>query len=309
MKSNQTLFDLTSDSIKGLEKVIDKSNPDLIIVQGDTTTAFSGALSAFYKKVKLGHLEAGLRSYNKQSPFPEEINRVLISQMADYHFAPTISALKNLENEGIKQNLWSVGNTVIDALFLGLELLQQKNIDYTDFFKDIDFSKRVILVTGHRRESFGLPFQNICVAIREISRLYDNIELVYPVHLNPNVKNTVFSYLEGIKNVHLLEPLEYPKLIWLMNKCFMVMTDSGGIQEEAPSLGKPVIVMRDVTERVEGIDAGTAILVGTDRKKIVEETDKILSDKELYERMSNAHNPYGDGLSSKRVSEIIKDIK
>ncbi len=306
MKPNQNLYDLTGDLIKSLKLVIEKDRPDIIFVQGDTTTTFMGALAGFYSKVKVAHVEAGLRSFNKFAPFPEEINRVLVSHIADFHFAPTQKAKMNLEREGIKQNVWVVGNTVIDALFLGLKIIREEgDKKYRDFFSFLDFSKKIILITGHRRESFGEPFRNICFAIREIADKYEDVEVVYPVHLNPNVRKPVFEILGKHPRIHLIEPIDYPYLIWIMNKCYFVLTDSGGIQEEAPSLGKPVLVMRDTTERWEGIEAGTAKLVGTQKDKIVREAQKLLEDKTEYEKMAKAVNPYGDGKSSERIKNII----
>lgn len=249
MRPDQSLFDITAEVLKGVEDVLEEEKPDIIFVQGDTTTTFAGALAGFYKKIKVAHVEAGLRSYSKYSPFPEEINRVLVSHLADYHFAPTQRAKENLFREGVRENVYVVGNTVVDALFLGLEIIKRGGEEkYYEFFDFIDFSRKVILVTGYRRESFGKPFERICYALREIA-LGDNVEIVYPVHLNPNVRKPVNKILGGVKNIHLIEPLDYPHLIWLMSKSYLILTDSGGIQEEAPSLGKPVLVMRDVTER------------------------------------------------------------
>lgn len=309
MKPNQTLFDVTADALRGMEKIIDEVKPDLIIVQGDTTTVFAGALAGFYKKIKVAHLEAGLRSGDKYSPFPEEINRILTGHIADYHWAPTEKAKENLLKEGVKEeNIFVVQNTVIDALFLALELLKKEGDEkYQEFFKEIDFSKKVVLVTAHRRESFGEPFENICNAVKELSIKYPNVEFVYPVHLNPNVREVVYRILSDIPNVHLIEPLDYPYMVWIMNKAFIVLTDSGGVQEEAPSLGKPVLVLRDVTERQEGVDAGTAKLVGTDRELIIIEASKLLDDTKEYEKMAKAINPYGDGKASERIVHILLD--
>ncbi len=307
MEENQSLFRVTAKSLGLFEKIIDQSVPDLIIVQGDTTTAFTGALAGYYKGIKVAHVESGLRSFDKYSPFPEEINRVLVDHIADYHFAPTKKARQNLLREGIPgTNIYVVGNTVIDALLMGIDIARRDEKRYSEFFRFLDFSKRVLLVTGHRRESFGKPFENICRALKEIAR--GSVEIVYPVHLNPNVRRQVFPILGGIRNVHLIEPLDYPSLIWLMSKSSIVLTDSGGIQEEAPSLGKPVLVTRDVTERTEGIEAGTAILVGTDRKRIVEAATRLLSDQAEYREMAKKKNPYGDGKTSERIREIIKNF-
>ncbi len=309
MKPNQTLFDITANGLKALEKVYDDFKPDNVFVQGDTTTVLIGALAAFYKKIKISHVEAGLRSHNKFSPFPEEVNRTLTGHMAHYHFAPTKRAVNNLKNENITENVFNVGNTVIDALFLGLDIIEKsKNNEYKNYFNFLDKNKRVILVTGHRRESFGNPFENICHAIKSLAENYPDTQIVYPVHLNPNVRKTVYEILKDLDNVHLIEPLDYPYLIWLMKKSYIVLTDSGGIQEEAPSLGKPVIVLRDVTERVEGIDAGTAILVGTDKNKIYDTAAKLLDDKKEYEKISKSVNPYGDGTTGKKIIDIINNL-
>lgn len=309
MKKNQTLFDITTDSLKGLETVIREVAPDIIVVQGDTTTAFVGALAGFYAQVKVAHVEAGLRSKDKYSPFPEEMNRVLAGHLADYHFAPTERAAANLRAEGIAMDIWVVGNPVVDALMLGLHLIKQRGEDvYRQFFSFIDFSKRVLLVTGHRRESFGRPFEEICHALKELSIKFDDIEIVYPVHLNPNVREPASRIMGNSQRIHLIEPLDYPSLIWLMSKSHLIITDSGGIQEEAPSLGKPVLVMRDVTERTEGIDAGTALLVGTNKEKIIAHVEELLTNNTLYTKMSKINNPYGDGKSSERIMNILKGL-
>ncbi len=307
MKPNQTLFDITADALRGMEKIIDEVKPDLIIVQGDTTTVLTGALAGYYKKVKVAHLEAGLRTGDKYSPFPEEMNRILTGHIADYHWAPTEQARKNLIIEGIKdENIHVVQNTVIDALLLAIELLKmQDNSKYEEFFKGIDFNKKIVLVTAHRRESFGEPFENICNAIKELALQHTDVEFVYPVHLNPNVREVVFRILSNIPNVHLLEPLDYPYMVWIMNRCYMVLTDSGGVQEEAPALGKPVLVLRNDTERPDGISAGTAKLVGTDKEKIIEETNTLLNNKEEYDKMAHAVNPYGDGHASEKIVELL----
>ena len=308
MKPNQSLFKLTASIIESLETILNEYDPELIFVQGDTTTAFAGALAGFYKKVKIAHVEAGLRSHHKYSPFPEEINRVLVGHLADYHFAPTEKARENLIREGITNNIWVVGNTVIDALFLGLLIIKEQGEElYYKHFKFLDFSKKIILVTGHRRESFGEPFKNICFALKEIADSFEDVEIVYPVHLNPNVRKPVNEILKGHPRIHLIEPLEYPYLIWLMNKSYLVLTDSGGIQEEAPSLGKPVLVMRNVTERTEGITAGTAKLVGTNREKIISQTAKLLEKSDEYDKMAKAVNPYGDGKASERIVKILTE--
>lgn len=306
MTPNQTLFDITANCLKKLHGVLLEYEPDLIFVQGDTTTAFAGALAGFYQQIPVAHLEAGLRSHDLYSPFPEELNRMMVSRIAKYHFVPTPLAQKNLIREGLSKNISVVGNTVIDALFLGLKMIhEQGEQSYLDFFSFLDFSKRIILVTGHRRESFGEPFENICLALRELAVSFGDIEIVYPVHLNPKVRAPVQKFLKEIPNIHLIEPLDYPYLIWLMNKSFYVITDSGGIQEEAPSLGKPVLVMRDVTERQEGIDAKTAKLVGTNKDVILKAATELLTDPKAYQYMATAVNPYGDGTTSEQIVDIL----
>jgi UDP-N-acetylglucosamine 2-epimerase (non-hydrolysing) len=309
MSNNQSIFDITSRCLLGLQNILESQNPDLIFVQGDTTTVMSAALSSFYKKIPIAHLEAGLRSGNKYSPFPEELNRIITGHIADYHFAPTQQAIENLASEGITKNVFLVGNTVIDALYMGLDIIKSEPSNvFMDFFSFLDFSKKIILVTGHRRESFGQGFDDICNAIKYLAENFKNIEIVYPVHLNPNVREPVNRKLSNIDNIHLIEPLDYPYLIWLMNKSFFVLTDSGGIQEEAPALGKPVLVMRDVTERIEGVQAGTAKLVGTNYTNIIEGASELLLNPSLYSNMSNSINPYGDGTASKKIVAILKDI-
>ncbi len=307
MKSNQTLFDITTSVLNGLNRVLDQVMPDMIFVQGDTTTTFIGALAGFYKKISVAHLEAGLRSDDKCSPFPEEINRILTGHLSTYHFPPTQNAKNNLLKEGIKKNIFLVGNTVVDALFLGLDIIkQQGDGKYLIYFNLIDFSKKIILVTGHRRESFGEGFDNICHALKVLAdKYYDDVEIVYPVHLNPNVREPVTRILNKTKNVHLIEPLEYPHLLWLMNKSYFILTDSGGIQEEAPSLGKPVLVMRNVTERTEGIEAGTAKLVGTKKEDIIKQATLLITSKKEYSKMAKCSNPYGDGKSSKKIIDML----
>lgn len=307
MKPNQTLFDILSSCLLGLKDVLSEAKPDLIFVQGDTATVLAGALAAYFYKIPVAHIEAGLRSGKKYAPFPEEINRILTGHIAEYHFAPTERAVLNLKTENIIDNVYKVGNTVIDALKLGLSLIKNSGEDkYKTFFNFVNFEKRVILVTGHRRENFGNGFENMCKAISYIANNHD-VEIVYPMHMNPNVREPVMKHLSDKNNIHLIEPLDYPYLIWLMEKCYFVLTDSGGIQEEAPTLGKPVLVMRDVTERQEGVESGTARLVGTNYKIIISESEKLLNDKNEYNKMSNAINPYGDGTTSKQIYQIIKE--
>ena len=308
MTKNQSIFDITANGLKALEPVLADCKPDVVFVQGDTTTAFIGALAGYYGKYKVAHVEAGLRSQDKYSPFPEEINRTLVGHMADYHFAPTEGAAQNLKNEGIQENVWVVGNTVVDALLLGLDIIKQNGEHGSErFFNFVDFTKKVILVTGHRRESFGRPFENICLALKELAQRNEDVEIIYPVHLNPHVRGPVNKIISHIENIHLIEPLNYPLLLWLMNKSYLVLTDSGGIQEEAPSLGKPVLVMRDITERTEGVEAGIAKLVGTGKEKIVMEVSLLLKDKKAYENMAKAINPYGDGKTAERIVRIISE--
>ena len=309
MRQNQTLSDLTARCLEGLDAALESAKPDLVFVQGDTTTVVAGALASYYRRIPVAHLEAGLRSGNKYSPFPEEINRKIAGQIAEFHFAPTAGAAENLRAEGITKNVFVVGNTVIDALHLGLRLIHERGDDeYAGLFPFVDFSKKIILVTGHRRESFGSGFESICAALREIAVSNPGLEIVYPVHLNPNVREPVTRMLSNVSNIHLLPPLDYPALIWLMERCYMAITDSGGIQEEAPALGKPVLVMRDVTERMEGIVAGTARLVGTEKAAIVKSAEELLNDPTAYDRMAKAVNPYGDGKTSEKIAGILENI-
>jgi len=308
MRPNQSLFDVTGKALRGLQEVFKAFKPDWLFVQGDTTTTFVGALAAFYEKVRVAHIEAGLRSFDKHSPFPEEMNRVLTTRLADIHFSPTPKARENLLQEGVPEDkIFVVGNTSIDALFLCLNRISEKAVDDFESLKQVNFRKKILLVTGHRRESFGKPFENICRAIQTIARQED-IEIVYPVHLNPQVRKPVLSILKNIPNVHLIDPLDYPSFVWLMHMSHVILTDSGGVQEEAPSLGKPVLVMREVTERVEGVEAGTAKIVGTDAEKIIGETLTLLRNPAVYDTMAKAANPYGDGKSSQRIFDIIRSV-
>ncbi len=306
MTKGQTLFDITVKALTGVGKIIDKTKPDIIFVQGDTTSVFAASLASFYKNIKVAHVEAGLRTGNKQFPFPEEINRILTGHIADFHFAPTETAKTNLNNEGITDNVYITGNTVIDALFLALKIIgKEKEETFRKKFNFLNFNKKIILVTAHRRENFGKPFKNICDAISEISNR-DDVEIIYPVHPNPNIKDNAEKLLGNKKNIKLVSPLPYPELVWLMNKSYLVLTDSGGIQEEAPSLGKPVLVLRNETERTEGIDAGTVKLVGTDKNEIIKETFKLLNNKVYYSEMQQKINPYGDGTTSQQILEILQ---
>ncbi|MFO0793861.1 MAG: UDP-N-acetylglucosamine 2-epimerase (non-hydrolyzing) [Candidatus Brocadiaceae bacterium] len=318
MVEGQNLFDIAIKSLDGLKDVLAHVKPDLVLVQGDTTTAFIASLAAYYLKIPIGHIEAGLRTYNKYSPFPEEINRRLLSVLADYHFAPTSWAKSNLLKEGVlEEKIWITGNTVIDALLMIHSWLKTEGSRqrWKNYFKntwnlelsfEIEKSKpKVLLVTGHRRENFGVGFKNICMALKEIAEKRNDVEIVYPVHLNPNVQQPVKSLLSGIANIHLIDPLEYEPFVFLMNTSYLVLTDSGGIQEEAPFLGKPVLVMRETTERPEGITAGTVKLAGTQKDRIVKETLSLFDNAELYQKMSQATNPYGDGKAAGRIIRII----
>lgn len=307
MKPGQSLFDIVSGCLMGLKVVFDKEKPDLVFVQGDTSTVLAGSLASYFCRIPIAHLEAGLRSGNKYSPFPEEGNRIITGHIADLHFAPTECAVENLRREGITKNVFNVGNTVIDALHLGLDIIRKNDEKkYKEFFNTLDFSKRIILITGHRRENFGEGFEHICRAISCLADKYVDTQFVYPMHLNPNVREPVIRYLSNKPNIYLMEPLGYPYLIYLMEKCFFVLTDSGGIQEEAPSLGKPVLVMREVTERQEGVKAGTAKLVGTSYDGIIGNAELLLNDQEEYNRMANSVNPYGNGHTSEKIVSIVK---
>lgn len=306
MKPNQTLHQLTADLISRItDEILSQENFDYVFVQGDTTTVLSASLAAFYKKIKIVHIEAGLRSDNIYSPFPEEMNRVLTSKMASFHFCPTKQSKQNLSKENITENVFVVGNTVIDALLIGIDKVKKtRENSLIEKYNFIDFSKRIILVTCHRRENFGNPFEEICDALLEISESFSDVEIVYPVHLNPNIKDFAYKKLVA-QNIKLIAPLEYPELIWMMNKSTIILTDSGGIQEEAPSLGKPVLVLREVTERMEGVEAGTAVLVGADKNKIVSETRNLLENNDYYNSISKATNPYGDGTTSEKIKQVL----
>ncbi len=309
MNENQTLFDIVANTIRHFEEVLTRYAPSLIIAQGDTLSALMGTLAGFFKKIPIVHIEAGLRTYHKYAPFPEEMNRRLISRLVDYHFAPTEKAKKNLESEGIQNNIWVTGNTGIDALRLGLRIISSRgDRDYYHFFesKGIDFSRRIILMTGHRRENFGEGLAQICDAIHQTVCHFDDIEVIYPVHLNPNVKETVVQRLHEVSRIHLLDPLPYPYFIWAMQKSYCVVTDSGGIQEEAPFFGKPVLVTRTSTERMEGTEAGTAKLVGIQTDRIVSELSALLSDTAYYARSSKPATPYGDGTASEKIFQVLK---
>ena len=310
MKPNQNLYSLTSDIILGLKPILEDFKPDYVYVHGDTTTTMASSIAAFYSGAKVCHVEAGLRTHNKFSPFPEEINRQITGCITDVHFAPTIASKNNLLKENVSENsILITGNTVIDALLdssVRVNTIQNAEIDFLK--NKLDFTKRIILVTGHRRENHGDGFINICAALKDIAIMNPDVQIVYPVHLNPNVKGPVYEILGAIPSILLIDPLAYPAFVWLMNKSCLIITDSGGVQEEAPSLGKPVLVMRDTTERPEAVEAGTVILVGTDKDKIVRECNSLLNDKVRYEQMSALHNPYGDGKASACIVNHIKKI-
>ncbi|MDN3691663.1 UDP-N-acetylglucosamine 2-epimerase (non-hydrolyzing) [Chryseobacterium tructae] len=310
MKPNQNLHTLTADIITELRNVLEDFKPDFVYVHGDTTTTMAASIASFYSGAKVCHVEAGLRTHNKHSPFPEEMNRQITARISEYHFAPTESSKMNLLAENIAEDkILITGNTVIDALIESADKVQTlENSEITALKKIVDPNKKLILVTGHRRENHGNGFINICEALKEIALKNEDVQIIYPVHLNPNVKGPVYDILSGISNIHLIEPLAYPSFVWLMTCSYLIITDSGGIQEEAPSLGKPVLVMRDTTERPEAVASGTVILVGTDKNKIISETQRLLNDLEFYEKMSTLHNPYGDGNACKRIVEYIKSL-
>ncbi|WP_017901565.1 non-hydrolyzing UDP-N-acetylglucosamine 2-epimerase [Pseudomonas asplenii] len=308
MRPGQSLTDITTRIMQGIEPVLEAEKPDLVLVHGDTSTTFAVSLAAYYKRIPVGHVEAGLRTGNIYSPWPEEINRRLTGTIAAHHFAPTEAARSNLLREGTADtSICVTGNTVVDAL---LDVVQRFEADHalnTRFeqqFGFLDSSRKLILVTGHRRESFGQGFENICMALRELASR-DDVEIVYPVHLNPNVQEPVGRILGGCPRVHLIAPLDYLPFVYLMKRCHLILTDSGGIQEEAPSLAKPVLLMRDTTERPEGVDAGAVRLVGTDISEIVTQTLRLLDSETEYQIMASAGNPYGDGLAAQRIVQRI----
>lgn len=304
MKDRQTLAGITTRVLEGMDEVIKTEKPDIVLVHGDTSTSFVAALSGFYNQVKVGHVEAGLRTYDKYSPFPEEMNRQLTGRIADINFSPTVQNKKNLLKENVPENsIYITGNTVIDAL----KTTVQKDYKFkNEVLENLDFeNKRVIIVTAHRRENLGKPLEDICNALKHIVEKYDDVELVYPVHLNPAVRETVFGILGGMDRVHLIDPLDVLELHNAMARSFMVMTDSGGIQEEAPALAKPVLVLRRETERPEAVEAGTVKLAGVEKDVIIKLAEELLDDKNAYNKMAHAANPYGDGKASERICEAI----
>ena len=312
MTGGQDLYDITTHVLAGIRPVLREFEPDTVLIQGDTTTTFATALAAYYERIDVGHVEAGLRTGNIYSPYPEEVNRQLTTRLSKYHFAPTPLNRDNLLKENVDpENITVTGNTVIDALMMVAARLESdsarrdrvvENIQRAGLGREIlESANKIVLITGHRRESFGAGFVNICEAIRDLAGKHNNVEMVYPVHLNPNVREPVEKILSGIDNVHLIEPVSYEEFIYLMNKAYLLLTDSGGVQEEAPALGKPVLVMRENTERPEAVEAGTAMLVGTDRGEIIARTDELLGDAGAYRRMATATNPYGDGTAAEQI--------
>lgn len=310
MKPNQNLYTLTANIIVELKSVLEDFKPDYVYVHGDTTTTMAASIASFYSGAKVCHVEAGLRTHDKRSPFPEEINRQVTGRIADYHFAPTEKSKNNLLQENVsEESILVTGNTVIDALLESSSKVSSIDNDEIKYLNDIvDADKKLILVTGHRRENHGQGFINICEALKEIASKNSDVQIIYPVHLNPNVTKPVYDILSGVNNIMLIEPLAYPAFVWLMNKAYIIITDSGGVQEEAPSLGKPVLVMRDTTERPEAVEAGTVILVGTDTDKIISECFNLLDNKHMYQKMSELHNPYGDGKACERIVNFVKNI-
>lgn len=303
MKKGQTLVDIIVSSLKGLSDVYSEAKPDMVLVHGDTSTTFVGALAAFYKKIKVGHVEAGLRTFDKYFPYPEEMNRKLTGSIADLHFAPTNNNVNNLVSESIKRsNIFVTGNTVIDAL---ATTVSEGYVFKNEDLRKVDFSKRVLCVTAHRRENLGEPLKEICEGLKKISCEYEDVEIVYPVHLNPIVQNTAREILSTRSNIHLVDPLDVCDMHNLMSRSYLVLTDSGGLQEEAPSLGKPVLVLRNETERPEAVTAGTVKLAGNSKENVYNMTKELLDDNDRYQKMAKSVNPYGDGLASKRIVQAI----
>ena len=313
MKPNQSLYELTSNIITGLQPILEDWQPDFVYVHGDTTTTMAASMAAFYSGAAICHVEAGLRTFNMKSPFPEEMNRSVTGVVSNIHFAPTETSRNNLINENkLADSILVTGNTVIDALEFSVGKVNStefKNDEIELVKEKIQAGKRIILVTGHRRENHGQGFIDICQALTTIATENSDVQIIYPVHLNPNVQKPVYDLLGKIDNITLIEPLSYPAFVWLMNEAYLIITDSGGVQEEAPSLGKPVLVMRNTTERPEAVTAGTVLLVGTDKHKIVNETNKLLNDTGHYNEMSAKHNPYGDGKACKRIVEFIENYQ
>lgn len=308
MRPGQSLYTITADVVTKLKDVLEDFDPSYVFVHGDTTTTMAASLASFYHGSKVCHVEAGLRTYNKKAPFPEEINRQITGRITDIHFAPTERSKKNLLEERVsEEDILVTGNTVIDALLESVDKVRiaapENILSITEKF---DATKKWVLVTGHRRENFGDGFMNICKALKKIADERSEVEIIYPVHLNPNVQKPVFDLLSATENIHLIDPLDYPSFVWLMDRSYLIITDSGGVQEEAPSLGKPVLVMRETTERPEAVEAGTVKLVGTDMELIVKEALDLIDHADSYSAMSKAHNPYGDGHASQRILDFIK---
>ncbi|OOF69970.1 non-hydrolyzing UDP-N-acetylglucosamine 2-epimerase [Rodentibacter caecimuris] len=309
MSKHQTLSGVACSILEKLQSVINDYRPTTIFVHGDTATTFAASIAAYYSQIDIAHIEAGLRTHNLYSPWPEEGNRKLTGAIAKYHFAPTESTKQNLLNEGISQeHIYVTGNTVIDALLLSLQKIEQNPSLSHQYKKQFAFleNKKTILITGHRRENFGDGFENICNALSVLSEQHKAIQFVYPVHLNPNVREPVNRLLKGRQNIHLIEPLDYLAFVYLMKQSYLILTDSGGIQEEAPSLGKPVLVMRETTERPEAVRAGTVKLVGTSQERIIQEVNVLLGNEQEYRKMSTAHNPYGDGTAVEKILNVFK---
>ena len=312
MKPNQDLFSITIDILAGLKSIFTDEKPDLVLVHGDTSTSFAASLAAFYLKIKVGHVEAGLRSFNSDSPFPEEMNRSLISKIATIHFSPTVTSKENLLNENIEESLIHItGNTGIDSLSLILKKFSSKNklLSNSGSYK-INTERKLILITGHRRENFGEGFLNICNAIKYLAEKFNNVDFVYPMHLNPNVRKPIHEVFdrENLKNVFFIEPLDYVDFITLMKYSYLILTDSGGIQEEAPFLGIPVLVMRENTERPEGIKFGTSVLVGTNKKEIIKHVSNLIMDKDYHSSFSSKENPFGNGNASTKIANILSEL-
>lgn len=311
MQAKQDLTDISVRVLEGLRHLFQDTKPDLVLVHGDTATTFATSLACYYQKIKVGHIEAGLRTNDLYSPWPEEANRRLTSVLSHFNFAPTENSKENLLKENFpSENIYVTGNTVIDALYFVVDKIRNDtsiNKELKEEFGFLDFNKKVILITGHRRENFGQGFENICAAINELASIHKDIQFVYPMHLNPNVREPVEKYLSDKPNIFLTEPLDYLPFIYLMDMSYLILTDSGGIQEEAPSLGKPVLVMRNTTERPEAVEAGTVKLVGTDKRLIISNVNQLINDSSLYSQMSELHNPYGDGQACSRIAKIIDE--
>lgn len=313
MRPGQSLSELTARALTALDPVFDDFNPDCVLVHGDTTTTLAATLAAYYRRIDVGHIEAGLRTGNIYSPWPEEINRRFTALAARYHFAPTENAANNLANEGVsKESIVITGNTVIDALLMAKSILEQqpeRHKSIEENFQILSNDQPMVLITGHRRENFGQGFEQICTAIAQLADIFPEVRFIYPVHLNPNVQEPVLRLLSGHENIHLIEPQDYLPFVFLMSRATLILTDSGGIQEEAPALGRPVLVMRDTTERPEAISAGTARLIGTDSTRIISAVSELLTDHGIYTHMSQATNPYGDGHACERIVNFLSNQK